>query len=106
MTPDELPSNVIDGITKTLDVVSNPSKENLLEAAQVLLPHIKKVFYSKLQDKTAQLGKGIYKMHGKGTAVDNKVLALVAKKIKKKNLKLLYWLIVKQITIYNVYFNF
>ena len=57
------------------------SKKNLLEAAQVLLPHIKKVFYSKLQDKTAQLGKGMYKMYGKGTAVDNKVLSIVSKQL-------------------------
>ena len=69
VTPDEIPSNVIDGITKTLDVVSDPSKENMLEAAKILLPHVRKVFYSKLQEKTAQLGTGMY---GKGTAVDNK----------------------------------
>lgn len=80
VTESDLPANVLDIATKTLESVADPSKENILGVVRMLLPHVKKAFYSKLKSnvKTAQIGTGMY---GKGNAVDNKILSLVSKKI-------------------------
>jgi hypothetical protein len=85
ITQSDLPENVLNVATKVLDSVENPSKENILEAVKILIPSVKKAFYSKLKSnvKTAQIGTGMYrkKMYGTGNEIDNKVLAMVAKKI-------------------------
>ena len=80
ITQSDLPENVLDIATKTLESIADPSKENILSVVRILLPHVKKAFYSKLKSnvKTAQVGKG---MKGKGNSVDSKILSLVSKKI-------------------------
>ena len=52
----------------------------MLQAAKMLIPYVKSAFYNKLKQnvKTQQIGKG---MKGRGTEVDNKVLAIVSNKL-------------------------
>lgn len=89
ITESDLPENVLNVATKTLETVANPSKENILEVVKVLIPHVRKAFQSKLESKVkagsglslpGQQGYGIV-LAGKGADIDSKILAVVSKQI-------------------------
>ena len=89
ITESDLPENVLNVATKTLETVANPSKENILEVVKVLIPHVRKAFQSKLESKVkagsglslpGQQGYGIV-VAGKGADLDSKILAVVSKQI-------------------------
>jgi hypothetical protein len=62
ITEHDIPSGIRDTAKKALAAINanaNPSKESVLKLAKTLIPHVRKVFHKKLENKI-QSGSGIY----------------------------------------------